>query len=305
RMITRQLGLGVDLRDRLDQLAQRSVLTRGRPVDEPRHGLGQPAVAVGAAQLLTDPLLLARPPLGRAIAQDEMGEVDVERVRRAVGALRQEAHVAEGAGLVDLGVVGLGHPVELAGRPLVDQLEQPREAVAQIEAAPTAVADVEHPLHLGLDGREVVEGLVAPGQGFSERCIEAALARGFDGIAHLRLPPERRGPVAGPRPRVGQASRVSSARWNRPAWDFSAFARVSNQWAISSKPSSRAVRAMPGYMSVYSWVSPAMAALRLSAVPPIGRPVAGSPTASRNSRWPWAWPVSPSAVDRNTAATSL
>jgi NAD/NADP transhydrogenase alpha subunit len=32
---------------------------------------------------------------------------------------------------------------------------------------------------------------------------------------------------------------------------------------------------MPGYMSVYSWVSPAMEAFRLSLVPPIGRPVAG------------------------------
>ena len=46
--------------------------------------------------------------------------------------------------------------------------------------------------------------------------------------------------------------------------------------------------AMPGYMSVYSWVSPAIAAFRLSRDLPIGRPVAGSPTASRYSRWPWA-----------------
>ena len=38
---------------------------------------------------------------------------------------------------------------------------------------------------------------------------------------------------------------------------------------------------------------------------PIGRPVAGSPHCSRYSRWPCAWPVSPSAVERNTAATSL
>ena len=38
---------------------------------------------------------------------------------------------------------------------------------------------------------------------------------------------------------------------------------------------------------------------------PIGSPVAGSPTSSMNSRWPCAWPVSPSAVERNTAATSL
>ena len=46
--------------------------------------------------------------------------------------------------------------------------------------------------------------------------------------------------------------------------------------------------AIPGYISVYSWVSPAMAAFRLSEVPPMGRPVAGSPTASRYSRCPCA-----------------
>ena len=56
------------------------------------------------------------------------------------------------------------------------------------------------------------------------------------------------------------------------ACERSAFASVSNQSAISSKPSSRAVLAIPGYISVYSWVSPATAALRLSEVVPIGRP---------------------------------
>ena len=56
----------------------------------------------------------------------------------------------------------------------------------------------------------------------------------------------------------------------RPARDFSAFARVSNQSEISSKPSSWAVFAIPGYMSVYS-VSPATAAFRFSSVSPIGR----------------------------------
>ena len=38
----------------------------------------------------------------------------------------------------------------------------------------------------------------------------------------------------------------------RPAWLFSARARVSNHSAISSNPSSRAVRAKPGYISEYS-----------------------------------------------------
>ena len=42
--------------------------------------------------------------------------------------------------------------------------------------------------------------------------------------------------------------------------------------------------AMPGYMSVYSWVSPATAAPRFWAVEPMGLPVAGSPVSSRNSR---------------------
>ena len=38
----------------------------------------------------------------------------------------------------------------------------------------------------------------------------------------------------------------------RPAWDFSAFASVSNHSATSSKPSERAVLAKPGYISVNS-----------------------------------------------------
>src|SRR6266853_1303173 len=98
---------------------------------------------------------------------------------------------------------------------------------------------------------------------------------------------------------------ASSAFWKRPACDFPALASVSNQSAISSKPSWRAARAMPGYMSVYSWVSLAIAALRLSPVGPIGLPLAGPLTSSRYSRWPCARPVSPSAVERNTAARSL
>ena len=92
----------------------------------------------------------------------------------------------------------------------------------------------------------------------------------------------------------------------RFAWDLSAFARVSNQSAISSKPSSLAVFAIPGYISVYSCVSPAIAALRLATLSPIGSPVAGSPHSfSRYSRCPCACPVSPSAVDLKTVATSL
>ena len=46
------------------------------------------------------------------------------------------------------------------------------------------------------------------------------------------------------------------------------------------------------------------AVARLALVSPKGMPVAGSPHFSRYSRWPCAWPVSPSAVERNSVATS-
>ena len=49
---------------------------------------------------------------------------------------------------------------------------------------------------------------------------------------------------------------ASRALVKRLACERSALAKVSNQSATSSKPSSRAVLAMPGYMSVYSCVSP-------------------------------------------------
>ena len=84
--------------------------------------------------------------LDRAVAQHQMREIDVELVRRHIGALRHEAHVAERAGVGDLAVVVDCDAVELAGRRIVDQVEQAREAVAEIEAAPAAVADVEDAL---------------------------------------------------------------------------------------------------------------------------------------------------------------
>src|SRR5262249_12875689 len=195
--------------------------------------------------------------------------------------------------------------IEFLARRRVDQIEKPREAVAEIEAAPAAVADLEDAMHLRLDLREVGEVRVFPGDRVAGGGFGAAFAHGLP-CSSLTSAKGAAGWAAPSRTSsTGDQPTVSRAFWKRPAWDFSALARVSNQSAISSKPSCRAVRAMPGYMSVYSWVSPAIAALRLDDVPPIGRPVAGSPLTSRNSRWPCAWPVSPSAVERKTAATSL
>src|SRR5690348_9176142 len=163
------------------------------------------------------------------------------------------------------------------------------------------MADLEDAMHLRLDLGEVVEIGVLPRNRMPRRRFEAAFPHGKFPLKKRRGAPQR-----SPQQTSGLGQpMVSSAFWKRPACDFSALASVSNQSAISAKPSCRAVLAMPGYMSVYSWVSPAIAAARFFLVSPIGLPVAGSPTSSRNSRWPWAWPVSPSAVERNTAETSL
>ena len=107
----------------------------------------EPAGAVGVGELAVDEAdaLLAR--LHRAVAQHEMGKIDRPLVRRHIGALGHEAHVAERAGLLDLGVVLLLHAVDFAGRAVVDQVEQPREGIAQVEAAAAAVTDVEDALH--------------------------------------------------------------------------------------------------------------------------------------------------------------
>src|SRR5881409_4005877 len=50
---------------------------------------------------------------------------------------------------------------------------------------------------------------------------------------------------------------------NRPACDFSALASASNHSDSSAKPSSRAVLAMPGYIRVYSYVSPRHGCLQI------------------------------------------
>src|SRR5260221_8540449 len=200
-------------------------------------------------------------------------------MRRHVGALGHVAEVAEVALVDDLPVVLLRHAVDLHRLRVVDEVEQRWKGGAQADAAAAAVADVEDAPELGLRLEPVPELGRLPGQRVPGRRLERAFSH--------------------------QSESWSSAFWKRLAWLLSALARVSNQSAISPKPSSRACFAIPGYMSVYSWVSPATAAFRFSRVRPIGRLVAGSPTASRYPRCPCACPVSPSAVERNSADTSF
>ncbi len=65
---------------------------------------------------------------------------------------------------------------ELAGRRLVDQIEQSRKGVTEIEATAAAVADVEYPFELSVERGGVVELRILPVEGMPCRCLEASLA---------------------------------------------------------------------------------------------------------------------------------
>src|SRR6185437_13764427 len=228
----------------------------------------------------------------RLRSQHQMRKIHVPRMWRHIGTFCREADVAQVAVVDHLPVDTLVDAVDLQGRRGIDGVEQRRKGIAQVEAATAAVTDLEDPRELLLERSLVVEARLAPLQWMANGSRKAALA------VPVRLDVAQSVSSAA-------AQSVSSAFWKRLACERSALARVSNQSAISLKPSSRAAFAMPGYISEYSWVSPAIADFKFSFVSPIGSPVAGSPTCSRYSRCPWAWPVSPSAVERNTAETSL
>src|SRR5262249_38068364 len=84
------------------------------------------------------------------------------------------------SGFLDVGVRLLRHAVDLAARAVVDQVEQAREGIAEIEAAPAAVADFEDPLHLLLERLLIPEPRALPVQGETGWGFEAAFAHGSD-----------------------------------------------------------------------------------------------------------------------------
>ncbi|MDX1711061.1 MAG: DUF3483 domain-containing protein [Rhodovibrionaceae bacterium] len=173
------LGLAVHLQRLFHDRARQLVLGRAGPVRQPRDDAGQLAVAVGLGELLGQAFLgQAVMALGRAVAQHQVREVDVELVRRHIGTRHHEAHVAERAAvdhlLEILGVDG----VELHGLGLVDQVEEGREGIAEIEAAAAAVTDVEDPAQLLVELLEVIEVGVLPVDRVADRRIQAAFGHG-------------------------------------------------------------------------------------------------------------------------------
>src|SRR3546814_19857255 len=118
--------------------------------------------AVGHGQLVEAEGGAVALPVSRAVEQHEVREVEVEVMGRHIGAAHHEAHVAEGAGIDHRLVVGPVDAVELAGRRLVDQVEEARKGIAEIEAAPAAVADVEDALALRVQLLPFIEVRIVP-----------------------------------------------------------------------------------------------------------------------------------------------
>ena len=225
--------------------------------DRRRRGR-HPPDQVGAAehlvgQPLPEPALVLLHP-HRLGPQHEAREVELPLVGRHVGAF----HVAE------LALVALvDHPVllgrgQLVDRPVlvVDHLEQRREGRAQAVTQPASVAQVVHPGQLAAEIALVVVGGVlgvvgdghwAPGGRSGGQVGGSAGTDRHVGPGTELVPGPRADDGSG-----GDQLTFSRPCVNRPAWLFSALARVSNHSPMESKPSSRAVRAKPGYISVYS-----------------------------------------------------
>lgn len=168
-MVLRQPGVLVDAHDLAHDPTGHAVAGIRRPVGERRHLAGQLAVAVGLRQFPVGKADALLPGLHRAVAQHQMGEIDVEFVWRHVGALHHEAHVAQRARIDDIRKALAVHTVKLAGFRLVDQVEQARKTVTQVEAAPAAVAHIRLAPEFLIQLRFVVKIRVLPIQRMTER----------------------------------------------------------------------------------------------------------------------------------------
>ncbi len=185
-------------------------------------------------------------------------------------------------------------------RASLDQVEQPRRRFAQVEAPPAGMADVKDARHLRLSFRPIGKIGILPRDRVPGRSVEAAFPDHLSLIVRIAClrdikgrgaEPALRPPDVSPAPLMrSQSRRDRDFRRGGPAPAGSGRHQTFRPWpgfrTTRRFPRSplRAVRAIPGCMSVYSRVSPATAAARLPAVGLIGLPVTGSPTSSRYSR---------------------
>jgi hypothetical protein len=114
----------------------------------------------------------------------------------------------------------------------IHRVKERRERAAWAHAAPAAMADVEDPLEFLVDLRRVARRIRLSIERVPRARPEAAFAQ-----SHAQF---QNGPIA-----AYHCTGASSAFRNRFACERSAFAKVSNQSAISVNPSWRAWLAIP------------------------------------------------------------
>ncbi len=163
--LVHQLARGLRAVDRIDRLHH-------------HRDAGKAAMHVGRGEELLARLHFTLAVLDRLGAQHQVREVEVPLVRRRVRTLGHVAQVAQITLVDDAPVRALRDAMHFAVVGLVDQIEQGRKALAQAHAAAAAMADVEHPLHLGKRLGLVVEVGVAPVDGMAGRGFEVAFTHG-------------------------------------------------------------------------------------------------------------------------------
>ena len=84
-----------------------------------------------------------RPLFDGAVAKHQMRKIEIEFMRRDIGTLRHETHVAQRARIYDRLETAAVDGIEFAAFRVVDQVEQPRKGIAQIEA-PAAAQTIEN-----------------------------------------------------------------------------------------------------------------------------------------------------------------
>ncbi len=136
-MEARQHRVAVNAGKRFHERPGESVAPARRPVGERRESPEPPAVAIGLAQRALHRADLAIVQRTRPLANHQSGKVHRVHVRRRVGANRI-AHVAERAGRTHALEVGALHRADAARA--VDQVEEPREALAEIHTTAAGVA---------------------------------------------------------------------------------------------------------------------------------------------------------------------
>src|SRR5215210_647756 len=105
-----------------------------------------------------------------------MRKIDVPWMRGNVRAFRHVAEVAQVTTVDHFPVACLIDSIELAGRALIDQIEEPRESRTQIDAAPAAVTNVVDTLEFGEKLCLVVKPFRGPVERVARRRLEATLS---------------------------------------------------------------------------------------------------------------------------------